>query len=111
MKSKSSTTTSKVRPELLPLITPGEYLAEEFLEPLALSGNALALALRVPATRIQAIIKGERGITAETALRLAQYFGTTPEFWMNLQTAYELDKVRREKLKQIQVEVHRRPAA
>lgn len=111
MKSKSSTTTSKVRPELLPLITPGEYLAQEFLEPLALSGNALALALRVPATRIQAIIKGERGITAETALRLAQYFGTTPEFWMNLQTAYELDKVRREKLKQIQVEVHRRPAA
>ena len=111
MKSKSSTTTSKVRPELLPLITPGEYLAQEFLEPLALSGNALALALRVPATRIQAIIKGERGITAETALRLAQYFGTTPECWMNLQAAYELDKVRREKLKQIQVEVHRRPAA
>jgi addiction module HigA family antidote len=96
---------------LLPLITPGEYLAEEFLEPLGLSANALALALRVPATRIQAIVKGERGITAETALRLAQYFGTTPEFWMNLQANYELDKVRREKLEQIQIEVQRRPAA
>jgi len=111
MKSKSSTTTSKAQPELLPLITPGEYLAEEFLEPLGLSANALALALRVPATRIQAIVKGERGITAETALRLAQYFGTTPEFWMNLQANYELDKVRREKLQQIKVEVQRRPAA
>jgi len=86
-------------------------LAEEFLEPLGLSANALALALRVPATRIQAIVKGERGITAETALRLAQYFGTTPEFWMNLQANYELDKVRREKLQQIKVEVQRRPAA
>lgn len=111
MKSKSSTTTSKAQPELLPLITPGEYLAEEFLGPLGLSANALALALRVPATRIQAIIKGERGITAETALRLAQYFGTTPEFWMNLQANYELDKARREKLQQIQAEVQRRPAA
>ncbi len=59
MKSKSSTTT-KVQPELLPLITPGEYLAEEFLDPLGLSSNALALALCVPATRIQAIVKGER---------------------------------------------------
>ena len=95
----------------MPLITPGEYLAEEFLEPLGLSANALALALRVPATRIQAIVKGERGITAETALRLAQYFGTTPEFWMNLQANYELDKVRREKLEQIEIEVQRRPAA
>lgn len=111
MASKSSTTTRKAQPELLPLITPGEYLAEEFLEPLGLSANALALALRVPATRIQAIVKGERGITAETALRLAQYFVTTPEFWMNLQAAYELDKARREKLQQIQIEVHRRPAA
>lgn len=111
MKSKLSTTINKAQPELLPLITPGEYLAEEFLEPLHLSANALALALRVPATRIQAIVKGERGITAETALRLARYFGTTPEFWMNLQANYELDKVRREKLEQIQVEVQRRPAA
>ena len=111
MKSKSSTTTSKAQPELLPLITPGEYLVEEFLEPLGLSVNALSLALRVPATRMQGIAKGERGITADTALRLARYFGTTPEFWMNLQTAYELDKAKREKLEQIQIEVMRRPAA
>jgi antitoxin HigA-1 len=111
MKSKSSTTTSKAQAELLPLITPGEYLAEEFLEPLGLSVNALSLALRVPATRMQGIIKGGRGITADTALRLARYFGTTPEFWMNLQGAYELDKARREKLDQIQIEVQRRPAA
>ena len=112
MKSKSSTTTRKARhPELLPLITPGEYLAEEFLEPLGLSMNALAMALRVPATRMLGIVKGERGITADTALRLAQYFGTTAEFWMNLQATYELDKTRREKFKQIQIDVQRRPAA
>jgi antitoxin HigA-1 len=112
MTSKSSTTTRKAaQSELLPLITPGEYLAEEFLEPLGLSINALALALRVPATRMLAIVKGERGITADTALRLARYFGTTPEFWMNLQTNYELDRAKRERLEQINIEVQRRPAA
>jgi addiction module HigA family antidote len=111
MTSKSSTTTRKTQSQLLPLITPGEYLTEEFLEPLGLSINGLAMALRVPATRMQAIVKGERGITADTALRLAQYFGTTAEFWMNLQAAYELDKAKREKLEQIQIEVQRRPAA
>ncbi len=84
------------------------YLAEEFLEPLGLSINALALALRVPAIRIQAIVKGGRAITADTALRLAQCFGTTPEFWINLQGNYELDKAKREKLEQIQAEVMRR---
>lgn len=109
MKSKSSTTTKKEK--LLPLITPGEFLAEEFLEPFGLSVNALALALRVPATRIQAIVKSGRGITADTALRLARYFGTTAEFWMNLQVNYELDLAKREKLDQIQIEVQRRPAA
>jgi addiction module HigA family antidote len=111
MKSKLPTTTKKARPELLPLITPGEYLAEEFLGPLGLSVNALALALRVPATRMQAIVNSQRAITADTALRLAQYFGTTPEFWINLQGIYELDKAKREKLEQIQMEVQRRPAA
>ena len=112
MALKSSTTTRK-RPhlELLPLITPGEYLVEEFLRPLELSINGLAMALRVPATRMLAIVKGERGITADTALRLAQYFGTTADFWMNLQTAYELDRAKREKLKQIHSEVQRRTAA
>jgi addiction module HigA family antidote len=72
----------------------------------------LALALRVPANRIQAIVNGQRAITADTALRLGQYFGTTPEFWINLQSVYELDKARREKLEQIRAEVPRRaPAA
>lgn len=60
------------------------------MEPVGLSVNALALALRVPATRILAIVKEKRRISPDTALRLARYFGTTPEFWMNLQTHYEL---------------------
>ncbi len=71
---------------------PGEILREEFLLPLGLSANALALALRVPANRIGAIIREEkpRAVTADTAMRLARYFKTTPEFWLNLQTAYDL---------------------
>jgi addiction module HigA family antidote len=71
---------------------PGEVLREEFMAPLGLSANALALALRVPATRIGALVREERprAVTADTALRLARYFGTSAEFWLNLQTAYEL---------------------
>ncbi|ABK45387.1 plasmid maintenance system antidote protein, XRE family [Magnetococcus marinus MC-1] len=69
---------------------PGEILKEEFLVPMGMSANALSIALRVPATRISEIIRGRRGISAETALRLARYFGTTPQFWMNLQQAYDL---------------------
>jgi len=114
MTSKSPTTTRKkvkASPDLLPLITPGEFLVEEFLEPLGLSANALGQALRVPSNRIQAIVNGQRGITADTALRLGLYFGTTPEFWVNLQVTYELDKAKRETLAQIQAEVTRRPAA
>jgi addiction module HigA family antidote len=115
MTSKSPTTTREKKTDeesLLPLITPGEFLAEEFLEPLGLSANALALALRVPATRIQAIVNGERAITADTALRLGRYFGTTAEFWVNLQSIYELDKAKREKLTEIMAQVQRRsPAA
>jgi addiction module HigA family antidote len=71
-------------------------LAEEFLKPLGLSVNALAIALRVPATRIGAIVKGERAVTADTALRLARFFGTSPEFWMNMQAMYDLTKARLE---------------
>jgi addiction module HigA family antidote len=72
---------------------PGEVLREEFLSPLGMSANALAL--RVPATRIGAIIreKEPRAITADTALRLARYFGTSAQFWLNLQSAYELSRV------------------
>ena len=75
---------------------PGEMLAEEFLKPLGLSVNALAMALRVPATRMGAVVKGERAVTADTALRLARFFGTSPEFWVNLQAMHDLTKARQE---------------
>ena len=64
---------------------PGQVLQEEFLTPLDMTANALATALRVPANRIGAIIRGERAVTADTAMRLARYFNTTAEFWLNLQ--------------------------
>lgn len=73
---------------------PGEVLGEEFLQPLGMSVNALAMTLRVPATRIGAIVKGERSVTADTALRLARFFGTSPEFRMNLQAMHDLTKAR-----------------
>jgi addiction module HigA family antidote len=75
---------------------PGEVLAEEFLGPLGLSVNALAIALRVPATRMGAIVKGERSVTADTALRLARFLGTSPEFWVNMQAMHDLTKTRLE---------------
>lgn len=75
---------------------PGEVLAEEFLKPLGLSVNALAIALRVPATRMGAVVKGERALTADTALRLARFFRTSPEFWVNLQAMHDLTKARQE---------------
>jgi addiction module HigA family antidote len=75
----------------LPPIHPGEILREEFLSPLDMSANELALALRVPATRINDIVNEKRGITADTALRLSRYFGTTPKFWTNMQASWELE--------------------
>ena len=72
------------------LIHPGEILREEFMEPMGISQNALAIALHVPVTRIGEIVHERRGITADTALRLGKFFGTTSEFWMNLQVNYEL---------------------
>ena len=75
----------------LPPIHPGEILREEFMAPLGLSAHHLALALRVPATRINDIVNEKRGITADTALRLARYFGTTSRFWMNMQASWELE--------------------
>jgi addiction module HigA family antidote len=87
MKSKSRTITSSKR---IPFPHPGETLLEDYLKPLEMSVNRLALELRVPATRISEIVHGRRGITADTALRLARYFGTTPRFWMQLQSSYDL---------------------
>jgi addiction module HigA family antidote len=75
----------------LPNIHPGEILAEEFLLPLGLSQNALARALDVPPRRINEIVLGKRAITADTALRLARYFGNTPGFWMALQATYDIE--------------------
>ena len=89
---------------------PGEMLAEEFLNPLGLSVNALAIALRVPATRIGAIVKGERSVTADTALRLARFFGTSPDFWINLQAMHDLTKARLESGPVIERDVRPRAA-
>jgi len=84
---------------------PGEMLREEFLRPLGLSQNALAMRIRVPATRIGEIVKGKRAITPDTALRLARFFGNSAEFWMNLQQMHDLSKARLELKKTIESEV------
>lgn len=94
--SKSSTTTSKIATPSRVTSHPGEILKEEFLDPLGMSVNALAMALRVPATRIGAIIKEERSVSADTALRLGRFFGTSAEFWMNLQAMHDLTRTRKE---------------
>jgi addiction module HigA family antidote len=73
---------------------PGEMLREEFLIPLGITQNALALKIRVPATRIGDIVHGRRAITPDTALRLARFFGNSPEFWLNLQQMHDLTKAR-----------------
>lgn len=72
-------------------VHPGEVLLEEFLKPMGISQNHLALKISVPARRINEIVLGKRRITADTALRLAQYFGTSAKFWLGLQTDYDLD--------------------
>jgi antitoxin HigA-1 len=98
--------TNKMRP-----IHPGEILREEYLVPMAMSAHALALALRVPAPRINEIVRERRAITPDTALRLARYFGSTPQFWMNLQTSYDLKFAEIKIGKKIEDEVHMRLAA
>lgn len=77
--------------KFLPPIHPGEILQTEFLEPLGLSQNRLAREIGVPPRRINEIVNGKRGITADTALRLSRFFGTTAQLWLNLQSHYELD--------------------
>ena len=96
-KSKSPTTTRQIArssSRRTPPIHPGEMLREEFLVPLGLSANALALALSVPATRIGDIVHERRGISGDTAIRLGEYFRTGPEFWMNLQAIYDIEIAR-----------------
>jgi addiction module HigA family antidote len=85
-------------------IHPGEVLKEELAE-INMSANAFAQALHVPANRITAILSGTRSITADTALRISLFFGTTPEFWLNLQTAYDLKVARESVGKKVEQEV------
>jgi antitoxin HigA-1 len=99
-------TRNRMRP-----IHPGEILREEFLVPLGMTGHALSQAVRVPATRVNDIINGKRGVTADTALRLARYFGNSPEFWLSLQAAYDLRATEREAAARIEREVLPRVAA
>jgi addiction module HigA family antidote len=101
--SKSSTVMSPVHP--------GEVLREDFMKPLGLSVNKLALELHVPATRIGEIVHERRRITAETALRLARFFHTNAEFWLNLQNFYDLEVSRRSgKVSEIESQVQPSPA-
>jgi addiction module HigA family antidote len=93
-------------------IHPGEILLEEFLQPMEISQNRLALDIRVPARRINEIVHGKRRITADTALRLAKYFDMSPQFWLGLQMDYDLDMAEdqlTERLKR-EIQVHRASA-
>ncbi|WP_374588568.1 HigA family addiction module antitoxin [Novosphingobium sp.] len=107
--SKSSTTIDGVTQRVT--TSPGEMLREEFMVPLGLSANALALALRVPANRVTAILKEERAVTADTALRLGRYFGTSARFWLNLQQAFDLSRARSLLADRIEKEVSPREVA
>ncbi len=104
--SKSSTTTEK---KFAP-VHPGEVLKQD-LDDAEISMNELARALRVPSNRIVAIVNGRRGISAETALRLGRYFGTSPEYWLNLQALFDLETAREEVAEKVFREVLPRTAA
>src|SRR5688500_962621 len=109
--SKSWIIIKNMKTRKLPPIHPGEILLEEFMKPLGLSQNALAKKLRVPPRRINEIVLEQRGISANTALRLARCFGTTAEFWTGLQADYELRMARQAAEKQIEREVQPLPKA
>jgi antitoxin HigA-1 len=94
---------------LLAPIHPGETLREDVLKPLGMSVNQLARKLAVDATRLNDIVRGRRGISADTALRLARYLGTSAEFWMGLQAEYDLRIARQAKLRKIEREVTPEP--
>ena len=93
----------------LPPVHPGEVLREEFMKPLKLSASAVADGLGVAPTAVNALIRGRRGVSAELALRLARYIGTTPEFWVGLQGQYDLDVAQDEAEERIAREVRRCP--
>jgi len=98
--------TNRMRP-----VHPGEVLREEFLAPLGMSAHALALELRVPAPWINEIVRQRRSVTPETALRLARYFGTTAQSWLNLQTSYDPKIAERQAGSKIAEEIHSRLVA
>lgn len=97
--------------KLIAEMHPGRTIAEEVLKPLRMSVNALSRELCVPATRLNDIVRGRRGITADTALRLARYLGTSAQFWLNLQSAYDLRLVEHSRGRAIKKEVCPREAA
>jgi len=90
-------------------VHPGEVLREEFLVPLEMSANALAIRLRVPAPRVNDLVREKRGVSVDTALRLARFFNNTPEFWLNLQTAYDLKVAKANRASEIEQDI--RPLA
>ena len=94
----------------LPLVHPGEILRDDFLQPLKISVYTLAQDIKVPRSRLNDIVLGRRGITGDTAFRLARYFGTTPGFWINLQARYDLDAADRKLRRRIEREVSPRAA-
>ena len=98
---------------LLPAVHPGEILREEYMIPLGISINRLSRDLHVPPNRISELVNMKRGVTTDTALRLARYFGTTPQFWLNLQILFDLEVTSQMMVKQIHSEVkpHRPSAA
>jgi antitoxin HigA-1 len=95
----------------LPLIHPGEILRVDFLAPMKISVYSLAQAIKVPRSRVNDIVLCRRGVTADTAFRLARYFGTSPEFWINLQARHDLDAADRKLRRRIEREVAPRPEA
>ena len=99
------------RARKIPPLHPGEVLYEDFIVPTGISIHRLAMDLRVPANRIAEIVKGERAISVDTALRLARYLGTSPEFWLGLQSDYDLEKARDQLAARIAREVHPRKRA
>lgn len=92
-------------------VHPGVALKSDLLDPLGMSINKLARELHVPANRLSQIIRGKRGISPDTSLRLARYFGFTPEYWLNMQAQHDLEVIRRQSMQQIEKEVKPREAA
>ncbi len=97
--------------ELLGEMHPGRTIAEDVLKPLGMSVNALARQLHIPTTRLNEIVRARRGVSADTALRLARYLGTPPQFWLNLQSAYDLRVAEGAKGRAIKKQIHPRKAA